>query len=77
MGSVVGAQTRVGANAYIEGCVIGEGVDIGAGTRLEGLVVVGDRARIAPGLAIAGPAMIDVGEIREVSVADPAGGRSS
>jgi mannose-1-phosphate guanylyltransferase len=77
LGSVVGAQTRVGANAYIEGCVIGEGVDIGAGTRLEGLVVVGDRARIAPGLAIVGPAMIDVGEIREVSVADPAGGRSS
>jgi len=73
LGSVVGARSRVGADAYIESCVIGEGVDIGAGARLEGLVVVGDRARIGAGVALAGPAVIDVDEIREDSVADTAG----
>jgi mannose-1-phosphate guanylyltransferase len=73
LGSVVGAHSRVGEHAYIEGCVVGEGVDIGAGARLVGLVVVGDRARVGAGVAIAGPAVIDVDEIREDSVADPAG----
>lgn len=73
LGSVVGARSRVGANAYIEGCVIGERVDVGAGARLTGLVVIGDGARIGVGVEITGPAVIDVDEVREDSVADSAG----
>ncbi len=73
IGSVLGARTRIGVNAYIEDCVIGEGVEVGAGARLEGLVVVGDNAQIGETVSIVGPASIDVGEIREVAVADPAG----
>ena len=73
LGSVVGAHSRVGEDAVIEGCVIGERVEIGAGARLEGLVVVGDGARIGPGVEIIGPSVINVDEIRERSVADPAG----
>jgi NDP-sugar pyrophosphorylase family protein len=73
IGSVLGARTRIGVNAYIEDCVIGEGVEVGAGARLEGLVVVGDNAQIGETVSIVGPATIDVGEIREVAVADRAG----
>lgn len=74
VGSVLGAGSRIGPNAHVEGCVIGEGVEIGAGARLTDLVVVGDRARIGDDLCIAGPAIVDVEEIRTATGGDAAKG---
>lgn len=61
-GAVAGDGADIGAGARLRGCVLGAGVAVGDGAVIEGLVVVGDGARIAPGVHLTGPASIDTGE---------------
>lgn len=72
--SIVGAGCRIGENAQLRGCILGEGVQVGAGVELDGLVVIGDGARIASSTRIVGPAFVDAGDVSSVLLTNTAVG---
>jgi mannose-1-phosphate guanylyltransferase len=63
--SVVGAGARVGRDAVVTGSVLGAGVVVGEGAVVEDLMVVGDGARIAPGVHLTGPGTVPTGAVTD------------
>lgn len=61
--AVLGAGSRVGRGARVDGAVLGRDVVVGAGAVLTGLVVAGDGASIPAGMVLDGPTSIPTGAV--------------
>lgn len=56
--AVVGRNSRLGAGAAVEGCILGEGVVVGPGARVGAGCVLGEGARVSAGGALPAGAIL-------------------
>jgi UDP-3-O-[3-hydroxymyristoyl] glucosamine N-acyltransferase len=60
-GSVLHPQCRVGADASIEGAILGAGVEVGARATIGQGSVLGEGARVEPGAVVESDARLEPG----------------